>query len=54
MKFGFCHPTKNLVNPIDPSLNWVKETSVQAEIKYSISNSFGFGGINTALLIAQE
>ncbi|NEQ83296.1 MAG: polyketide beta-ketoacyl:ACP synthase [Moorea sp. SIO2I5] len=51
MKFGFCHPTKNLVNPIDTSLNWVKETSVQAEIKYAISNSFGFGGINTALLI---
>ena len=54
MKFGFCHPTKNLVTPIDASLNWVKETSVQAEIKYAISNSFGFGGINTALLIAQE
>ncbi|MDY7006758.1 MAG: beta-ketoacyl synthase N-terminal-like domain-containing protein [Cyanobacteriota bacterium] len=54
MKFGFCHPTKNLVNPIDTNLNWVKETSVQAEIKYAISNSFGFGGINTALLIAQE
>ena len=54
MKFGFCHPTKNLVNPIDTSLNWVKETSVQAEIKYAISNSFGFGGINTALLIAKE
>ncbi|OLT60324.1 beta-ketoacyl synthase N-terminal-like domain-containing protein [Moorena bouillonii] len=54
MKFGFCHPTKNLVNPIDTSLNWVKETSVQAEIKYAISNSFGFGGINTALLIGQE
>ncbi|RQH04069.1 beta-ketoacyl synthase N-terminal-like domain-containing protein [Okeania hirsuta] len=54
MKFGFCHPTKNLFNPIDTNLNWVKETSVQAEIKYSISNSFGFGGINTALLITQE
>ncbi|NES67446.1 MAG: polyketide beta-ketoacyl:ACP synthase [Okeania sp. SIO2D1] len=54
MKFGFCHPTKNLVNPIDTSLNWVKETSIQAEIKYAISNSFGFGGINTALLINLE
>lgn len=53
MDFGFCHPTKNLVNPIDTSLNWVKENSVQAEINYAISNSFGFGGINTALLIAQ-
>ena len=54
MKFGFCHPTHNLVNPIDPTLNWVKETSVQAEIQYAISNSFAFGGINTALLIGKE
>lgn len=51
MKFGFCHPTNNLVNPIDTTLNWVKETSVKAEIQYAISNSFGFGGINSALLI---
>nr|AMB48449.1 beta-ketoacyl synthase [Nostoc sp. CAVN2] len=54
MKFGFCHPTNNLVNPIDPSLNWVKETSIKADIQYAISNSFAFGGINTALLIKKE
>ena len=38
MKFGFCHPTKNLVTPIDASLNWVKEIYVQAEIKYARGN----------------
>jgi malonyl-ACP decarboxylase len=54
MKFGFCHPTNNLVNPIDTTLNWVKETSIKAEIQYAISNSFAFGGINTALLIKKE
>ena len=54
MNSNFCHPTHNLVNPIDATLNWVKETSVKAEIQYAISNSFAFGGINTALLIKKE
>jgi len=54
MNSSFCHPTKNLVNPIDDTLNWVKETAVEAEIKYAISNSFAFGGINTALLLGKE
>lgn len=51
MKEGFCHPTHNLVNPIDSTINWVKEDVVKANIEYAISNSFAFGGINTALVI---
>lgn len=47
-----CHPTHNLINPIDSTLHWVKETAISAEINYAISNSFAFGGINTAILIA--
>lgn len=54
MNYGFCHPTHNLVNPIDPTLSWVKETAIQADINYGISNSFAFGGINTALLIGKS
>ncbi|WP_246844635.1 beta-ketoacyl synthase N-terminal-like domain-containing protein [Hydrocoleum sp. CS-953] len=54
MNSSFCHPTHNLVSPIDDTLNWVKETAVQAEIQYAISNSFAFGGINTALLMSKE
>ena len=53
MKGGFCHPTHNLVNPIDPTINWVKEGVVKADIEYAISNSFAFGGINTALVIGK-
>ncbi|NER93301.1 MAG: polyketide beta-ketoacyl:ACP synthase [Symploca sp. SIO1B1] len=51
---NFCHPTHNLINPINDTLNWVKETAVQAEINYAISNSFAFGGINTALVLGKE
>jgi len=54
MKEGGVHPTKNLVNPIDTTLNWVKETVVEAQIKYALSNSFAFGGINTALVIGKQ
>ena len=53
MKAGLCHLTHNLVHPIDTTLNWVKENAVETEIKYAISNSFAFGGINTALVIAK-
>lgn len=53
IKNSFCHPTHNLVNPIDSSLAWVKDTSTPADIEYGLSNSFAFGGINTALLIGK-
>lgn len=49
-KKGFCHITNNLVNEIDRQLHWVKENPVEAQIKYAISNSFAFGGINTSLV----
>ena len=54
MKEGFCHPTHNLVNPIDAEINWVKEEVVKANIEYAISNSFAFGGINTALVVRES
>ena len=54
MKAGFCHPTHNLLNPVDITLNWVKQTAVEAQINYAISNSFAFGGINAALVIGKS
>ena len=54
MKAGFCHPTHNLLNPVDITLNWVRQTAVEAQINYAISNSFAFGGINAALVIGKS
>lgn len=54
MKAGRCHPTRNLVHPIDPSLRWVMQESVSASIRYAMSNSFGFGGLNTALVFSNQ
>ncbi len=43
--------TLNLDNPIDSDgINLISKQSAQQEINYALSNSFGFGGTNTALL----
>jgi 3-oxoacyl-[acyl-carrier-protein] synthase II len=44
-------PTINLDNP-DPDcdLDYVPHHSRKMEIRYALSNSFGFGGTNAALL----
>ncbi len=49
---GMLHPTINLDNP-DPrcDLDYVPNKARQADIKCGISNSFGFGGHNTTLVV---
>ena len=43
--------TLNLDNPIETSnVNLIPGIPLDKEIKYALSNSFGFGGTNTALL----
>ncbi|MGZ5444495.1 MAG: beta-ketoacyl synthase N-terminal-like domain-containing protein [Thermoanaerobaculia bacterium] len=49
MRSGRLHPTRNLENPIDPELNWVRDESIEHSIDNALTLSMGFGGINTAL-----
>ena len=51
---GFIHPTINLENP-DPDcdLNYVPHVGIKKEVKYAISNSFGFGGHNATLVFGK-
>ena len=43
--------TLNLDNPIETSnINLIPKTPKEKKISYALSNSFGFGGTNTALL----
>ena len=47
-----CPPTINLENP-EPEvegINLVPNVAQKCDIKYAISNSFGFGGTNGSLL----
>jgi malonyl-ACP decarboxylase len=49
MQTGRLHPSRNLDNPIDSSLNWVRDKSIAHSIENALTLSMGFGGINTAL-----
>lgn len=49
MRVGRLHPSRNLENPIDDELNWVRGEAVAHRVRRALTLSFGFGGINTAL-----
>lgn len=54
MQAGFVPPTINLHTP-DPEcdLNYVPNVGIQHEIRYAMSNSFGFGGHNAVLIFGK-
>jgi malonyl-ACP decarboxylase len=54
MRAGQLHPTRNLENPIDPTLNWVRNKSIDHPIENALTLSIGFGGINTALCLQRH
>lgn len=53
MNQGFIHANKSLETPIDLQLKLLKENKDDVEIHYAISNAFGFGGINTCVVVGK-
>jgi 3-oxoacyl-[acyl-carrier-protein] synthase II len=55
MQNGRLPPTINYAMP-DPTipLDVVPNVARDAEVRYAISNSFGFGGQNVSLVMARE
>lgn len=51
MRARRLHPTRNLEDPIEPSLNWVGRHAIGHAADKALSLSIGFGGINTALCL---
>ena len=51
MTNSFVHPNINLNAPIDEGLNLVKGMSSEHSIRYALSNSFGFSGFNTSIVL---
>ena len=45
------HPSRNLDNPIEPSLKWVGREAVSHTIENALNLSMGFGGVNTAVCL---
>lgn len=54
MREKLLHPTLNLHNPINSNLNFVRGVSTSFQPAIALSNSFGFGGINTTLIFTTE
>ena len=54
MRDGIIPPTINLDNP-DPEcdLDYVPHTARETKVKVALSNSFGFGGHNSTLIIRE-
>ena len=51
IKDNIIPATLNLDNPIETNhINLVSKEPLETKVKYALSNSFGFGGTNTALL----
>ena len=51
MKASRLHPSRNLVEPLDPTLRWVRDRPVPHTMTNALTLSLAFGGLNTALCI---
>ena len=51
MRKGFLHANLNLEQPIDLSARFCAATSINEKVQTAMSNSFGFGGINTSIVL---
>jgi malonyl-ACP decarboxylase len=49
---GYVHANPALRRPLDPSLAWVGTSARGGALRVAMSNSFGFGGINTSQVFA--
>ncbi|MEM7393660.1 MAG: beta-ketoacyl synthase N-terminal-like domain-containing protein, partial [Verrucomicrobiota bacterium] len=50
LRRGFLHPNRNLDNPMDPEIRFVGPAAEPFAGRSVLSNAFGFGGINTAVV----
>ncbi len=48
---GRLHPNRNLETPLDPRFGWVGTNYEPHQIRHALKFSFGFGGVDTALVI---
>lgn len=48
---GFIHVNANLDEPVDDRFRFVRERALRRRFRYALSNSFGFGGINSSVVV---
>ncbi len=52
MKGNFIHESRNLDEPIDEKCRFAQSCIENTKISHAISNSFGFGGINSSIVLS--
>jgi malonyl-ACP decarboxylase len=52
LRGGYLHPNPALRSPIDVSLRWVGASARPSVSRVAMSNSFGFGGINSSQIFS--
>ncbi|HLP42083.1 MAG TPA: beta-ketoacyl synthase N-terminal-like domain-containing protein [Fibrobacteria bacterium] len=53
MREGFIHPNRNLEEPVQTGLRFSGPVAVETRIEAALSNSFGFGGINSSVVLTR-
>ena len=54
MDYKFIHMNANLEKPITDKILFTGKDHIDTKIKYALSNSFGFGGINTSIVLMNK
>lgn len=54
LRHGFVHPNPHLAHPLAPGFRFAGTRAEPAEIRAALSNSFGFGGINSSIVIRKH
>jgi malonyl-ACP decarboxylase len=54
MRRGFVHANRNLDRPIDPRIRFAGPEAIDAPVRNILSNSFGFGGINSSVILSHS
>jgi malonyl-ACP decarboxylase len=52
MRHGFVHPNPHLRDPIDDRIRFAGRQAAEVQITTALSNSFGFGGFNTSIVLS--
>lgn len=54
MNKGFVHPFIHLDNPVDSDFRFAGKKAETCKITYSLSNAYGFAGINTSIVLKNQ